>query len=210
MSWKIFILQSAVLVLLAWLAGQYFADQQGGGLNDVQERLAAETARLHQRLDGLEQQVQEIGGRLPSAAAVQAAPPENGDAIAALSRRIDALETEEQELRQKLAGLLNKQRLLTQAQPEHLRVRDWMAGLDAEKRAEAQAAYREELERMQSTFPAAPGALPPSPAAMLRLLEESRERLKLRLQGILSGEDYQAFLDSLEEGDIPLGLPPLD
>ncbi|WP_420208813.1 hypothetical protein [Candidatus Electronema sp. JC] len=207
MSWKIFILQSAILVLLVWLSGQYFADQQGGGLKDVQERLAAETARLHQRLDGLERQ---ISSRPPADAVQQTAPPENEDALAALSRRIGALETGELELRQKLAGQLNKQRLLTQAQPEHLRVRNWMTGLDAEKRAEAQAAYREELERMQSAFPAAPDAPPPSPAAMLRLLEESRERLKLRLQGILSGEDYQAFLDSLEEGDIPLGLPPLD
>ncbi len=205
MSWKIFILQSAVLVLLVWLSGQYFADQQGGGLKDVQERLAAETARLHQRLDGLE------SSRPPAAAVLQTAPPEESeDALAGLSQRVQALETREQELRQKLAGLLNKQRLLAQAQPEHLRVRNWMTGLEAEKRAEAQAAYREELERMQNAFPAAPDAPPPSPAAMLRLLEESRERLKLRLQGILSGEDYQAFLDSLEEGDIPLGLPPLD
>lgn len=209
MSWKVFTLQTITLVLLAWLAGQYVAGQQGDGLEDVQERLAAETARLHQRLDGLERRVREMGGRPPVAAAVQqTAPTESGDALAL---RIETLEAKEQELRKKLASLLNKQRLATQSsQPEHLRVRDWMAGLDAEKRAEAQAAYREELERMQSAFPAAPDAPPPSPAAMHRLLEESRERLKLRLQGILSGEDYQAFLNSLEEGGIPLGLPPLD
>ena len=208
MSWKVFILQSIVLVLLAWLAGQYVAGQQGDGLEDVQEQLAAETARLHQRIEVLER---EIGGRPPAAAAVQAAPPENRDALAALSLRIETLEAKEQYLRKKLAGLLNKQQLAMQlSQPEHIRVRDWMAGLAPEKRAEAQAAYREELERMQSAFPAAPDAPPPSPAAMHRLLEESRERLKLHLQGILSGEDYQAFLNSLEEGDIPLGLPPLD
>ncbi|MGR0482833.1 MAG: hypothetical protein ACTFAL_15910 [Candidatus Electronema sp. V4] len=205
MSWKAFVLQSIALVLLTWLAGQYFAGQQGSGLEDVQEQLAAETARLH----ALERRVRKLAILPPAAAVeVQAAQLESGDA---LILRIETLEAKEQDLRKKLAGLLNKQRLATQSsQPEHLRVRDWMAGLDAEKRAEAQAAYREELERMQSAFPAAPDAPPPSPAAMHRLLEESRERLKLRLQSILSGEDYQAFLNSLAEGGIPLGLPPLD
>lgn len=212
MFWKAFVLQSIVLVLTAWLAGQYLAIQQDDRLVEIQEQLAAETARLHQRMDALERRVPELAALPPAAAAeVQAAPPENRDALAALSRQIETLEANEQELQKKLAGLLNKQRLGTQSsQPEHLRVRDWLAGLDSEKRAEAQAAYREELERMQSAFPAAPDAPPPSPAAMLRLLEESRERLKLRLQGILSGEDYQAFSDALDAGDIPPGLPPLD
>jgi len=147
----------------------------------------------------------------PAVAAVQAAPPQGEKTSAAkLVRRIELLEAREQELRETLAGLLNKQRLLAQTQPEHVQMRGWMAGLDAEKRAEVQTAYREELERMQNAFPAAPDAPPPRPEEMLRLLEASRERLKLRLQSILSGEDYQAFLSSLAEGDIPLGLPPLD
>ncbi len=211
MSWRVFTLQAAILLLLAWLIGQYFVGRQDGRLEDVQEQLAAAIARLDQRLDKLERHVREIGGAPPAAAVQQTAPPDSTATLTELSRRIEAVETREQELRKKLAGLLRRQHLLVQSQPEHLRVQSWMAGLDPEKRAAAQAAYRAELERMQNAFPAAPDAPPPSPEDMLRLLEESRERLKLRLQGILSGDDYQAFLSSLEdEGQIPLGLPPLD
>ncbi len=210
MSWRVFILQAAVLVLLALLAGRYFIGRQDSRLEDVQEQLVAATARLDQRLDKLERRVREIGGASPAAAVQQTAPPDNAATLTELSRRIEVVETREQELRKKLAGLLRRQHLLAQSQPEHLRVQSWMAGLDPEKRAAAQAAYRAELERMQNAFPAAPDAPPPSPEDMLRMLEESRERLKLRLQGILSGEDYQAFLSSLEEEQIPLGLPPLD
>jgi chromosome segregation ATPase len=215
MSWKIFILQTAVLVLLAWLSGQYFAGQQGGGMKDVQDQLAAETARLHQRLDELERQAREIGGRPPAAAAVQAAPPENGDALAALARRIETLEAREQDVRQTTDALLKEKALLAQtrrqAQPEHVRLQDWMSSLEAEKKAEVEAAYKAELDLMQKTFPAAPDAPPPSPEDMLRLLEESRERLKLRLKDILDGEEYQAFLESLDDQEaLPAGLPLLE
>lgn len=215
MSWKIFILQSAVLVLLVWLSGQYFAGRQGGGQQEFTERLAAETARLHQRLDGLERRVREIGGRPPAAAAVPAARPENEDMLAALSRRIETLEAGEQELHQTADALLKEKALLAEArreaQPEHVRVQDWMSGLEPKKKADVEAAYRAELALMQKTFPAAPDAPPPSPEEMLRLLEESRERLKLRLKDILDGEEYQAFLESLDDQEaLPAGLPLLE
>lgn len=181
-------------------------------MKDVQDQLAAETARLHQRLDELER---EIGGRPPAAAAVQAAPPENGDALAALARRIETLEAREQNIRQTADALLKEKALLAQtrrqAQPEHVRLQDWMSSLEAEKKADVEAAYKAELDLMQKTFPAAPDAPPPSPEDMLRLLEESRERLKLRLKDILDGEEYQAFLESLDDQEaLPAGLPLLE
>lgn len=203
MSWRLFAAQSLALVLLAWLAGQYLAGQQRIELEEVQEQLAAARAQLEQRLDRLERRihVHDIAAEPPVVIQVEQPAKE--------TQRLEALEARERALREKLTTLLNKQQR-AQYQPEPVRVQDWLAGLDAEKRAEVQTAYRAELERMQNTFPAAPNVPPPSPEDMHRLLDESRERLKLRLQGILSGEDYQAFLNSLEEGQIPLGLPLLD
>jgi hypothetical protein len=216
MSWRIFTLQTAVLVLLAWLAGQYLAGQQRGGLEAFQEQLTAATARLDQRLDKLERRVRDISGRPPAAMPTSAEPSESGAALAALSRRVAELEAREQELKQTADALLREKALLAQArqqtQPEHVRVQNWMDGLEAKKKADVAAAYRAELDLMRTTFPAAPDAPPPKPEDMLRLLEESRERLKLRLKDILDGEEYQAFLESLDdqEAALPVGLPLLE
>lgn len=213
MSWKPFVLQSVVLALLLFGVGRHLLVHEHSGLSAEQRRLSDEVVRLNLRLDQLERQV----GRISTdAALILALPPAaqrpagSEQALAALAERVAAMEARAKAIEHNAAVLRTDQAaLVKQAQPEAVRVRNWMASLDAAKREAVEAAYREQLDEMQKAVSAAPDAPAPSPEAMEAVLQASREALKRRLRELLDDAEYQTFLDSLEETELPAGPPPL-
>lgn len=107
-----------------------------------------------------------------------------------------------------LAGQQEKLRQFQkQSVPEHVKVKSWLSGLPTEKKSLVQDIYREQQELMMNAVPVGPESLPPSPEEMLSILQKNREGLKVKLKQILNREEYQAFLESLDESDLPPGLP---
>jgi hypothetical protein len=209
MTWKSYLIQLATLILLSWLAGQYFSQHDHQELQPSTISCTEELAKLNQRLVHLEREVKQMSTVPLSIGPSNLPEKENGNQeklLVQLSGRVAALEAFEQKM-QKLVTTLRK---VQQAQPEPFRVQNWMATLPVEKRAEVEAAYREQADLMQKAIPVTPDAPPPNPDEMLRLIKESRESLNLKLKNILNTDEYQAFLDSLDEADIPLGLPLLE
>jgi hypothetical protein len=211
MSWKIFILQTVCLVFIASFAAEY-------AFYPHVETLSSAQWQLNERLDRIEERLAQYKPLpvppQPAQSVVQSHPapviqPDEQliQQVAALSQRMDLLEKQKQQLWQAAADLIRRQNALVRAQEKKTeadRVRDWMSGLDEEKKAQVQAAYQEEMEDMQHTVSTSPDAQPPTPETMFRLLQESREHLKVKLKDILSDEEYQAFLKSLEAADLPL------
>ncbi len=215
MSWKIFIFQSVVFLLLTYLTALYFSFLYEENLTLALRQTDEHITQLEQRLD----QVKKSATQTPEQQPVTITTPviqsdsKVEEQVATLAERLERLEKREKQLWQATADLIRRQNVLVRAQrqteTESVRVRDWMSTLDTEKREQVQATYREEMEEMQNTVSASPDAPPPSPETMFRLLQESRERLKLKLKDILTEKEYQAFLQSLEAADTPgLPLPP--
>ncbi len=208
MSWKIFILQSVCLVCIASFAAEYASYPH-------EETLSFAQRQLNERLDRLEEQLAQCSksaAQEPEQPAIADSPPapviqpdeQLLQQVAALSQRLDTLEKQKKQLWQATADLIRRQNALVRAQQDKTeadRVRDWMSGLDAEKKAQVQAVQQEEMEEMQHAV----SASPPAPETMFRLLQESRERLKSKLKDMLTEEEYQAFLQSNEEAEnLPL------
>ena len=215
MPWKIFTFQTIALVFLTYVAAQYFSFPH-------EEQLAVKLNKINEQMTQFEQQLQQVKKLalatqvseqqvvdLPSPPA-----PEDGELkeqMALFNERLERLEKREEQLWQATADLIKRQNMLVKAQqqtkPEPVRGRDWISHLDTEKKEQVQATYREEMEEMQDAVAASSAdAKAPSPETMFRLLQESRERLKLKLKEVLSEEEYQAFLQSFEAADMP--LPP--
>jgi hypothetical protein len=203
MSWKIFILQTVCLGFAAHFAAEY-------AFYPHVETLSSAQWQLNKRLDRLEEELAKCkpSAVQPPAQTVvqrQSAPVSQPDEqliqqVAALSQRIDLLEKQKQQLWRATADVIRRQNALIRAQQnktEADRVRDWMSGLDEEKKAQVQAAYQEEMENMENAV----SASPPAPETMFRLLQESRERLKIKLRDMLTEEEYQAFLQSNEAAE---------
>jgi hypothetical protein len=206
MSWKIFILQTVCLVCFASFAAEYASYPH-------EETLSVAQRQLNERLDRLEERLAQCKPPAAPPPAETVAQSEPASVIqqdeqlirqvAALSQRLNALEKRDKQLWQAAADLIRRQNALVRAQQKKTeadRVRDWMSGLDAEKKAQVQAMYREEMEEMQNAV----SDSPPAPETMFRLLQESRERLKMKLKDILTEEEYQAFLQSNEAAELPL------
>ncbi|CAK8722218.1 hypothetical protein GCAAIG_11865 [Candidatus Electronema halotolerans] len=206
MSWKIFLLQTFCLVCFASFAAEYASYPH-------EETLSFAQRQLNERLDQLEERLAQFktpAASPPAQTVVQSppAPVNQSDEhliqqVAAVSQRLDILEQQKQQLWQATADLIRRQNALVRAQQKKTeadRVRDWMSGLDAEKKAQVQAAYQEEMENMENAVSVSSDS-PPAPETMFRLLQESRERLKIKLKDMLTEEEYQAFLQSNEAAE---------
>jgi hypothetical protein len=214
MPWKFFFLQTVFFALLSWQIGQYSSKECSRLSAEGQARISAGLTELIRRLDQLEQKVGSTSReQAAQVVAIPSAAKEAGgseEGLAQLVQRIEALEVQ---VETNSADLRKKEQaasaLITQAQPEAVRVRNWMSSLDPETKEAVQAAYREQLDLMQEQIAVTPGAPAPSPETMAVMLQESREGLKQKLRSILNEAEYQAFLDSLDETELPIVPPPL-
>ena len=205
MSWKIFLLQTIFLVCVASFFAEYASFPH-------EETLSFAQRQLNERLDQLEDRLSQLkASSAPTAQIVtqsQPVPVIEPDEkllqqVAALSQRLDTLEKQKQKLWKATADLIRRQNALVRTQQDKTeaeQVRDWMSNLDAEKKTQVQAVYREEMENMENAVSASSDT-PPAPEVMFRLLQESRERLKDKLKDILTEEEYHAFLQSTEEAE---------
>ena len=210
------------LLLLIWGAVQYFSLQQVKALQLLEEELVDERGINNQRFAQLEEQLEFLREDAPSEKTIQVVEQQvkgkqsnedQAQRLAGFQQRIEILEQREKALRETDAALIKEQDFLFQAQqqqqPEPVRIRNWLAQLGEEEQEAVQQIYREQLEQVQQSIALDPGALPPNPEEMLATLDKSREELKRSLKEILNQADYQAFLDSLDETTLPMGLPPL-
>jgi hypothetical protein len=103
-----------------------------------------------------------------------------------------------------------QENLLREPEPlEQIEVHGWLTTLPEEKKSLVQEIYQEQLALMQNNIPTSPDQLPPSSEEMLSILQENRAELKTRLQEILTEEEYEAFLETLNKTQYPPGLPPI-
>ena len=217
MPWKLITLQSVIVIALSYLAIQYFSLNQLSEVQFLQEDLAAEIPLLKEDVQTLKQKVLRLQQDTQNSRIPEPDAAEYSEAQPAIDQgfmeRLDGIEEHERALQQMVDSLVSEQGKLIQLQkqsvPEYVKVKNWMDSLPVEKKSEVQEVYRQQSEQMMENVSMEPDTPPPSPEEMLALLRENREDLKIKLKELLSRQEYQAFLESLDTGTVPPGLPPL-
>jgi hypothetical protein len=217
MPWKLITLQSVIVIALSYLAIQYFSLNQLSEVQFLQEDLAAEITLLKEEVQTLDQKVLRLQQDTQNNGIPEPDAADYSEAQSALDRgfmeRLDGIEEHERALQQMVDSLVNEQEKLVQLQrqsvPEYVKVKNWMDSLPLEKKSQVQEVYRQQSEEMMENISMEPDAPPPNPEEMLDLLRKNREDLKTKLKELLSKQEYQAFLESLDTGTVSPGLPPL-
>ncbi len=214
MSWKITALQSLILAGLSYLAIQYFSLNPLNEVQFQQQDLASKISTVEKHVESLDQRLNQLNRtkneRITNQSIRQI--PQKNEQESLLSQRIRALEEREKELTEKVSSLVTQQenQLQEQDQPEQVEVHGWLTTLPEEKKSMVKEIYQEQLALMQNRISTSPGDLPPSTEDMLSILQENRAELKTQLEEILSEEEYEAFLETLNKTRHPPGLPALN
>ena len=212
MSWKIITLQSLILLGLSYLTIQYFSIDLLSEVRFEQQKATNEISSIKKHIEHLDRQIKQLintKNESRTAPAVKhAAIKDKAELL--LSQRISALEQREQDLTETISSLVALQEDIyqqEQAPPEQTNVQGWLTTLPDEKKAMVKEIYQEQLAIMQNSIPMSPGQMPPSSEEMLSILQENRSELKTRLQEILTEEEYESFLETLNRSQHPPGLP---
>ncbi len=214
MSWKITALQSLILAGLSYLAIQYFSLNPLNEVQFQQQDLASKISTVEKHVESLDQRLNQLNRtkneRITNQSIRQI--PQKNEQESLLSQRIRALEKREKELTEKVSSLVTQQenQLQEQDQPEQVEVHGWLTTLPEEKKSMVKEIYQEQLALMQNRISTSPGDLPPSTEDMLSILQENRAELKTQLEEILTEEEYESFLETLNKTRHPPGLPALN
>lgn len=215
MSWRFFFIQSVILIVGCYLAIHYFQFKHLNTLQLHQEEATTEIHGLENRIDLLEQVInQRITQINPAVNSTPVNPLQNhtdqteGEETV-LQQRIKAIEEKEKEMNETIASLQRKQEELEQefaagtpGKPRPAQF-NWLSSLPDEKRLTVQEIFKEQTEIMADKIFMAPGTAPPGPKEVHTAIQENHETLKIRLKDILDHEEYNQFLNSLPEPMVP-------
>ncbi len=215
MSWKLFFIQSVILIGVCYLAIHYFQLKYLNTLQLHQEETTTEIHRLENRIDLLEQDINlRITQIIPVVNSTPVNPLQNHTGQAegeetVLQQRIKAIEEKEKVINETIASLQRKQEELEQefaagtlGKPRPVQF-NWLSSLPDEKRLTVQEIFKEQTEIMADKIFMAPGTAPPGPKEVHTAIQENHETLKIRLKEILDHEEYNQFLKSLPEPMVP-------
>ena len=212
MSWFITLLQTCILIVLSYLAVQFFTHNV---LNDVQLQLDDFSLRLAEvestitRL-GTGSKVHPTNHHSQSKNQSPTVPIQQTKILA---ERLQALELQEQQLEKKVEILVDREQVVQGALSEQLKpqvTRGWLSRLSEDKRIRVQNIFHERLASMQNAIGTSPDEIPSSSEDIRDILSNSRQELKDQLGEILTEEEYSAFLETLENGQYPPGVPFLE
>ena len=214
MSWKITALQSLILLGLSYLAIQYFSLNPLNEVRFQQQDLANKISNVEEHVKNLDQKISQLirtENKKITNQSIRKIPQKN-EQESVLSQRIRALEEREKELTEKVSSLATQQenKFKELEQPEQVEVHGWLTTLPEEQKSMVKEIYQEQLALMQNRISTSPGDLPPNAEDMLSILQENRAELKTQLEEILTEEEYDAFLETLDKTLHPPGLPALD
>ena len=81
---------------------------------------------------------------------------------------------------------------------------DWLAKLDSKARNQVEQVFKNNAARMKATLQRLGELEHVDPIRFRELVEENQENLKRELEGVLSSEDYEAFIQSLPPPPAPV------
>lgn len=223
MRWQITIIQSVVITCLSCLIIYSLTLDTLNSNQMLLEGFKTNLNTMSGRLTNIDQQVKYLKDNLPpredrsvnvSKNQIPVSLTQKNEPVQsqkaqnhALHIQLQSLEERVGELRQTMLSLISQQETIGKLQkeylPEPVRVRNWLTQLPPDKKEQVQEVYIEQQKKMLNTFSASPDVIPPSPEEMHSLLLESRQGLKKNLKILLNHEEYQAFLDSLDQTDLP-------
>ncbi len=207
MSWSITLLQTCILIVFSYLAVQFFTHNTVDDIHYRLDELSTQLAGLEQKVDQLDAADKALVQQRRSQNVVfQGDNTRSLEQLRAVTERLQALESLERKIENKVILLSEQAQDNKQIIPDPPRPRPpvgWMSTLSEEKRIQVQQVFQERLAAMQTAIGTSPGDVPPSAEEVRTVLEDSRQDVKDQLAEILSNEEYDAFVKTLEQAEHP-------